>query len=199
MTVEIDPRSGRPRRAPLDTPLADALRRATRKVYPEATLLPRVTVGGTDATFFRDKGGVAYGFGLFSRNVTYEDFASRFHGHDERIDVESLGLTTTAGSISAVTCSDDQPLAGRRVVVTRASDQAGALASRLAALGADVLEVPTIVVVDPDDGGRAPRRGASPRSAPRTGSWSPRRTAPSAWPTPPARSRRACRTAPGWR
>ena len=29
-----------------------------------------------------------------SPNVTYEDMISRFHGHDERIDVESLGLTT---------------------------------------------------------------------------------------------------------
>ena len=80
--------------SPLATPLADALRRVTRKVYPDATLLPRVTSGGTDATFFRGKGAIAYGFGLFSRNVTYEDFASRFHGHDERVDVASLGLTT---------------------------------------------------------------------------------------------------------
>jgi len=54
-------------------------------------------------------------------------------------------------------CSDDRPLAGRRVVVTRATDQAGALSSRLVALGADVLEVPTIAVVDPPDGGRALR------------------------------------------
>ena len=41
------------------------------KVYPEATLLPRITAGGTDATFFRDAGSVAYGFGLLRRNVTY--------------------------------------------------------------------------------------------------------------------------------
>ena len=80
--------------SPLDTPLADALQRTARKAYPEATLLPRVTAGGTDATFFRAKGAVAYGFGLLSRDVTYQDFASRFHGHDERIDVESLRLTT---------------------------------------------------------------------------------------------------------
>ncbi len=80
--------------SPLGTPLAAALERAARRAYPDATLLPRVTAGGTDATFFRDKGTVAYGFGLLSRAVTYEDFASRFHGHDERIDVESLRLTT---------------------------------------------------------------------------------------------------------
>jgi acetylornithine deacetylase/succinyl-diaminopimelate desuccinylase-like protein len=80
--------------SPIDTPLADALQRATSRVYPNATLLPRMTAGGTDATFFRGKGSIAYGFGLLSRQVTYEDFATRFHGHDERIDVESLALTT---------------------------------------------------------------------------------------------------------
>lgn len=49
-------------------------------------------VGGTDARFFRDKGAVGYGTGLFSREVTVSEFASRFHGHNKRIDVNSLGL-----------------------------------------------------------------------------------------------------------
>ena len=38
--------------------------------------------------------GFAYGAGLFSPETTFEVFADRFHGNDERIDVESLGLTT---------------------------------------------------------------------------------------------------------
>ncbi len=38
------------------------------------------------------------------------------------------------------------PLFGRRIVVTRAQDQAGALSSRLHALGADVVELPTIEI-----------------------------------------------------
>ena len=41
-------------------------------------------------------GAVAYGFGLFSRALTAEAMAGRFHGNDERIDVESLALTTQA-------------------------------------------------------------------------------------------------------
>ena len=61
---------------------------------PDATLLPRITAGGTDATFFRDVGSVAYGFGVLSSAVTFEEFSARFHGNDERIDVESLRLTT---------------------------------------------------------------------------------------------------------
>ena len=45
-----------------------------------------------DSPFYRDQGAVAYGAGIYSPSVTLEKFASRFHGHDERIDVESLGL-----------------------------------------------------------------------------------------------------------
>lgn len=80
--------------SPTDTPLWHAIEALVAKVRPEATLLPRITAGGTDATFFRDAGSVAYGFGLLSRSISYEDFSSRFHGNNERIDVESLRLTT---------------------------------------------------------------------------------------------------------
>ena len=64
--------------------------------YPGARLLPRMIVGFTDAPYFRQKGAVSYGFGLFSRTLTAEAMAGRFHGNDERVDVESLGLTTQA-------------------------------------------------------------------------------------------------------
>lgn len=50
-----------------------------------------------------------------------------------------------------------RPLFGRSVVVTRARDQAGELTARLVELGADVVEAPTIAIVDPDDGGAALR------------------------------------------
>ncbi|MDQ1425156.1 MAG: uroporphyrinogen-III synthase [Acidimicrobiaceae bacterium] len=48
-------------------------------------------------------------------------------------------------------------LAGRTVVVTRASEQSGPLVEALRAVGAEVVEVPTIAVADPDDGGEALR------------------------------------------
>jgi uroporphyrinogen-III synthase len=48
-------------------------------------------------------------------------------------------------------------LAGRRVVIARAGDQIGRLRELLVAEGAEVIEVPTIAVVDPDDGGAALR------------------------------------------
>lgn len=74
--------------------LWDALAGATQVAYPGAELMPGVIVGGTDARFFRARGAVAYGTGLFSPSITLESFGTRFHGNDERIDVESLGLTT---------------------------------------------------------------------------------------------------------
>ena len=48
-------------------------------------------------------------------------------------------------------------LAGRRVVVTRAGDQVGRLRELLLAEGAEVIEVPTIAVVDAADGGESLR------------------------------------------
>jgi len=44
---------------------------------------------------------------------------------------------------------EQKPLFGRRIVVTRRMEQAGAFATRLAELGADVLEVPTIKISEP--------------------------------------------------
>ena len=80
--------------SPVDTPLWDAMTAATRNHYPNATLVPAMIVGLTDARFFRAQGTVAYGAGLLSAALSSADFSSRFHGHDERIDLASLELTT---------------------------------------------------------------------------------------------------------
>jgi acetylornithine deacetylase/succinyl-diaminopimelate desuccinylase-like protein len=78
--------------SPRGNALWDALASATQVAYPGADLIPGLIVGGTDARFFRERGAVAYGTGLFSPSVTLESFGTRFHGNDERIDTESLGL-----------------------------------------------------------------------------------------------------------
>ena len=77
-----------------DNPLWDALARAVNGPFPTARLSPQLSVGFTDARVFRDLGSIAYGAGLFSPSLDAADFGARFHGHDERIDVESLALTT---------------------------------------------------------------------------------------------------------
>jgi acetylornithine deacetylase/succinyl-diaminopimelate desuccinylase-like protein len=80
--------------SPRGNALWDAVSSATQVAYPGAQLTPGLIVGGTDARFFRAKGAVAYGAGLYSPEVTLESFGTRFHGNDERIDTESLGLST---------------------------------------------------------------------------------------------------------
>lgn len=77
-----------------DTPLWDALQRGVARTFDRATLHPQLSVGFTDARVHRELGAVAYGAGLLSPNLSSRDFGARFHGNDERIDVESLGLTT---------------------------------------------------------------------------------------------------------
>lgn len=46
---------------------------------------------------------------------------------------------------------EDQPLSGKRIVVTRTRTQAGILSGQLRALGADVIELPTIRIEPPSD------------------------------------------------
>ncbi|MFN3257442.1 MAG: M20/M25/M40 family metallo-hydrolase [Ilumatobacter sp.] len=78
----------------VDTPLWDALARAINIPFPTARPTPQLVVGFTDARIYREMGAVAYGAGLFSPSLDAGEFGSRFHGHNERIDVESLDLTT---------------------------------------------------------------------------------------------------------
>ena len=77
-----------------DTPLWDALQRAVNMPFPDARLNPQFTVGFTDSRVFRELGAISYGAGLFSPALDPGEFNLRFHGHDERVDVESLRLTT---------------------------------------------------------------------------------------------------------
>jgi acetylornithine deacetylase/succinyl-diaminopimelate desuccinylase-like protein len=78
----------------VDTPLWDSLSRTTSRFYEGSAIIPMLIVGATDARFFRRLGATAYGFGLFSQRLTFEDFSTMFHGDDERVDQESLRLST---------------------------------------------------------------------------------------------------------
>jgi acetylornithine deacetylase/succinyl-diaminopimelate desuccinylase-like protein len=81
--------------SPVDTPLADALQRVSSRFYPGATLLPMRMVGTTDARHFRRQlGSVAYGFGMFSEKLSIDDLATMGHGDNERVDIESLEMST---------------------------------------------------------------------------------------------------------
>ncbi len=90
----IDLQVGDATQSPMDNDLWDSITKNTQIAYPGASMVPGLIVGGTDARFYRHRGRVAYGAGLFSPSMDFSTFGSRFHGHDERIDVESLALAT---------------------------------------------------------------------------------------------------------
>ncbi|HEV8054822.1 MAG TPA: M20/M25/M40 family metallo-hydrolase [Candidatus Limnocylindrales bacterium] len=78
--------------SPLDTPLWDVLTNVSARLVPGSTTVPGTIVGATDSRFFRRRGAVAYGYGLLSERISYNDFIGMFHGNDERVDQESLRL-----------------------------------------------------------------------------------------------------------
>jgi acetylornithine deacetylase/succinyl-diaminopimelate desuccinylase-like protein len=80
--------------SPTRTPLWDTLTKVTQKLVPGAETIPFLIVGATDARYFRRKGVTAYGYGLMSERISFKDFAKMFHGNNERIDQESLRLST---------------------------------------------------------------------------------------------------------
>ena len=92
--VELTIRDDVATSSPIDTPLWDSLARVSGRLCEGSALVPMMMVGGTDNRYFRRAGAVGYGFGLFSERLRFEDFASMFHGHDERVDQESLRLST---------------------------------------------------------------------------------------------------------
>lgn len=82
--------------SPQTEPVWASLERAARAAYPEGRLVPSLFTGGTDGRHFRAKGIPAFGFGVLSRAMPPARYWSLFHGADERIDVESLRLSTEA-------------------------------------------------------------------------------------------------------
>jgi acetylornithine deacetylase/succinyl-diaminopimelate desuccinylase-like protein len=80
--------------SPHEGPLVDALARVTAELVPGSRIVPRMTTGGTDNRFFRSKGVPAYGFALHSPRIPYTEYPLMFHGNDERIDVDSLRLSS---------------------------------------------------------------------------------------------------------
>ncbi len=73
--------------SPTDTPLYAAMESVAARSDPPANTAPSVTIGFTDAHYFRDLGMIAYGF--VPRALRREDLAG-VHGRDERADVGAI-------------------------------------------------------------------------------------------------------------
>jgi uroporphyrinogen III methyltransferase/synthase len=87
-----------------------------------------------------------------------------------RVRLDELGatpleppVTMVVGAVAGLDLEwyDGRPLFGRQVVVTRAQTQASALSARLRDLGARPIEVPTIRIDQPEDGGAGLERAAA--------------------------------------
>lgn len=81
--------------SPMDTPLWDVLRDVTSALVPGSSTVPFLIVGATDSRYFRTNlGTTCYGYGLLSEKIPFNEFAQMFHGDNERVDQESLRLST---------------------------------------------------------------------------------------------------------
>jgi acetylornithine deacetylase/succinyl-diaminopimelate desuccinylase-like protein len=75
-------------------PLWEAIADAVEDLEGHRNLLPTLMTVGTDARYWRVKGSIAYGVGLFDDRMTFSEMLALFHGHDERVSVASVERTT---------------------------------------------------------------------------------------------------------
>ncbi|MCP4083439.1 MAG: M20/M25/M40 family metallo-hydrolase [Actinomycetia bacterium] len=93
--VEIEARGNLPATiSATQTGLWDAIADSVHDLHGHRRLVPTLMPGATDARFWRQRGSVAYGVGIYDDRTTFSDLLARFHGHDERISIESLQRTT---------------------------------------------------------------------------------------------------------
>lgn len=77
-----------------ETPLWDCLERVSQRWYPGSRLAPFLSPGMTDAVYL-PPGPVVYGFSMASNWIPYEECAEIYRGQNERVDIESLRMTTS--------------------------------------------------------------------------------------------------------
>lgn len=82
-----------PSTSPIDTPLWPVLEAVTARHHPGARLVPSILPAQTDARWLRPAGVTTYGFGVLSTSVSPLEYWARFHGRNERIDLDSLALS----------------------------------------------------------------------------------------------------------
>ena len=77
-----------------DNPLWDAVVSGIETHTGSTAVIPTMMTGFTDARFWRAKGTIAYGVGLYDDAIGFGEFLSLFHGRDERVSLASVDLTT---------------------------------------------------------------------------------------------------------
>lgn len=93
--VELVPMADHPPiSSPRANPLWDAIVDGIEHHTGSRRVVPALMTVATDARFWRRKGTIAYGVGLFDDRIGFGEFMTLFHGNDERVSVESVDRTT---------------------------------------------------------------------------------------------------------
>lgn len=80
--------------SPVGNALWDAIEAGVEDLEGHRRLIPTMMNVATDARFWRAKGSVGYGVGLFDDRMTFSEMLALFHGNDERVSAYSVGRTT---------------------------------------------------------------------------------------------------------
>ncbi len=81
--------------SPRQSDLWDVIADSVEAIEGHRRLVPAMMTVVTDARFWRAKGTVAYGVGLFDDRMAFSEMLALFHGNDERVSLASVEKTTT--------------------------------------------------------------------------------------------------------
>ena len=79
----------------IGNPLWEAIGDAVEELDGHRNLAPTLMMVATDARFWRARGTVCYGVGLFDDRMSFSEMLTLFHGQDERVSAASVERTTT--------------------------------------------------------------------------------------------------------
>ncbi|MFW2380157.1 MAG: M20/M25/M40 family metallo-hydrolase [Acidimicrobiales bacterium] len=92
--VEIESRANNPASiSTTDTRMWEAIAESVYDLEGHRNLIPALMPVATDGRFWRKRGTAVYGVGLYDDQTSFSDLLSRFHGHDERVSIESVERT----------------------------------------------------------------------------------------------------------
>lgn len=93
--IDIEPiQDFEPTSSPTGNRLWEVIADSVEILEGHRRLLPMMMNVATDARFWRKRGTIAYGVGLYDDRMDFSEMLALFHGHDERVSVESVGRTT---------------------------------------------------------------------------------------------------------
>jgi len=75
--------------------LWDAIAVGVEEIEGHRNIVPVLGTVATDARFWRQRGTISYGVGLYDSQTRFSELLSLFHGNDERVAIESVLRTTS--------------------------------------------------------------------------------------------------------